>query len=622
MVEDDTKERFKAIKQLVRNGETESAYKGLCELITPASPYSLQLRAANLFCSLDIETLGLRPLKVALLSSSTIDHLMPLLKFWLARRGFAAEILATPFNSIAASCLNPASDLYTFRPDIIWFFTTWRDVDMNITPGMSLELVERQVESAADQSMSLIRKARDNSNAQIIVNNADIPSAEIFGHLEASAPWSQRNFLSRYNLELAKFVHAETGIMMFDLEHLSATFGKQHWEDPPYWYHSKNAFTFNALGMISFQFASVVMSAQGLAKKCMVLDLDNTLWGGVIGDDGLEGIKLGNGAAGEAFVDMQRYAKALKDRGIILAVCSKNEDGNAREPFEQHPDMQLSLEDIAVFVANWRVKADNIRHIAETLNIGLDSIVFVDDNPVERDMVREMLPSVTVPELPDDPTLYVSILQAGRYFEAVSFSEEDSQRAASYKANAARTEARTKFSDLSSFLENLEMQSEVRGVNTFNLPRAAQLINKSNQFHLTGTRYSEAQLKSFVERDCYRIRTFKLSDRFGDNGLISVTVLRLDGKAMIIDTWVMSCRVLGRQMEEFIINEIVDVARAAGAETLIGCYLPSKKNGLVADLYPRFGFSQTPAEDDRQMWRLDLTTFKKFESTVQRAPTD
>jgi FkbH-like protein len=399
-------------------------------------------------------------------------------------------------------------------------------------------------------------------------------------------------------------------VVIFDLDHQSALFGKARWLDHRFWYHSKHPFDFDAIGRVAHVGAQILASSKGLSKKCLVLDLDNTLWGGVIGDDGLDGIKLGTDADGEAFMAFQAYVKSLKERGVILAVCSKNEEATAKEPFLRHPDMKLGLEDIAVFRANWNNKVENIRQIANTLNIGLDSLVFVDDNPAEREIVRRFLPMIEVPELPEDPSDYVNALAAGCFFETVTFSAEDKERARYYKENAQRAELQLSFTDAADYLRSLEMSSEGGSADKFHLPRMSQLINKSNQFHLTGTRYSEAELEGFSKRDDITLRFFKLRDRFGDNGLISVLVLKQEEALLVIDTWVMSCRVLGRSMEEFIAAEILDVAHARNCRAVIGRYVPSLKNKLVSGLYARLGFTLLSDENGVTTWRRDVNETK------------
>ncbi len=592
------------IKARAAAGDAKGAFAGLAALARHEDDFVTQRKYARLLDKLPKDGLELRPLKLALLASSTTDHFAEILRLWLALEGFDADIFQPSFGQTAQSVLDPASDLYAFAPDMVWFFGNWRDVRIEVAPGAGRAEVDAAIEAAVAEAAGLWHALQRHAPALIVHNNADIPAMDVFGHLEANVPWSRRSLLRRYNLALADAL--PPGVSLFDLEHVSSCWGKDRWTDSRYWYHSKHAFAFDAAGTLAFQFARLAGAAKGLAKKCLVLDLDNTLWGGVIGDDGMDGIKLGNGAAGEAFADFQDYARELKERGVILAVCSKNEDANAREPFEHHPAMRLRLDDIAVFRANWNNKADNIREIAETLNIGLDSVVFVDDNPAERSLVRDFLPMVTVPELPEDPALYAAALHRERLFETLSFSSEDRVRNDYYRANASRSELRHAYADLGEFQRSLTMVAAVGAIDSFHLPRAAQLINKSNQFHLTTTRYGDAAIKAMLEDPAWQGRHFSLKDRFGDNGLIAVVLLHRQGGDALVDTWVMSCRVLGRGMEEFIANDLVQTARAMGCRHLIGRYIPSKKNKLVAGLYPRLGFTLVEDRDGETVWRLDL----------------
>ncbi|OAN49177.1 hypothetical protein A6A04_03420 [Paramagnetospirillum marisnigri] len=604
------------VKVRAAQGDARGAFEALKSIARPGDDFVTQRKYAKLLDKLPKDGLELRPLKLALLATSTTDHLADILRLWLALEGFDAEIHQPPFGQAAQSVLDPDSELYRFQPDMVWFFTSWRDVRLDAMPGADKAAVEAAVAGAVAETAGLWRALQQRLSCLIVQNNADIPSMDVFGHFEANVAWSRRSLLRRYNLALAEAL--PNAVTLFDLEHVSGCWGKDAWAEHRYWYHSKHAFAFDAIGQVAFQFARLAGAAKGLAKKCLVLDLDNTLWGGVIGDDGVEGIRLGNGADGEAFADFQDYVRALKARGIILTVCSKNEEANAREPFERHPDMRLSLDDVAVFRANWDNKADNIRLIAETLNIGLDSMVFVDDNPAERSLVRDFLPMVTIPELPEDPTLYAATLHAERLFETLAFSDEDAVRNDYYRANASRQELRSQYADLGEFQRGLEMTSEVAEIDEFRLPRSAQLINKSNQFHLTGTRHGEAEILDMLAETDWIGRCFGLKDRFGDNGLISVVLLRRDGDSAHVDTWVMSCRVLGRGMEEFIVNEMAMAARAAGCTHLLGRYVPSKKNKLVAGLYQRMGFIKLSDAGGETLWRLDLDGFLPLKTFIAR----
>jgi len=589
------------VKGLIANQDWISAFARLTALSSPENDFVSQARVARLYSGLPAAALGLKSIRIAILASSTVDHFTDVLKYWIAREGFAAEIWSAPFNTIEATAFDQSSPLYDFAPDLVWIFTTGRDVRIEADDESQATAA---VTETVRRTQALWTAIRSRMDCTILQNNADIPANDSLGNFAAQTGSSRRNLLRLYNLELGRT--APAGVLLYDLEHFSALHGKERWADTRYWYHSKHAFAHGAYGKLAFHAARLLSALKGRSRKCIVVDLDNTLWGGVIGDDGLAGIRLGNGADGEAFVDFQRWLRAMKDRGVILAVCSKNERNTAMEPFRSHPDCVLKLEDIAVFTANWTNKADNIRDIAGTLNIGLDSLVFVDDNPVERDFVRTQLPDVAVPDLPEDPACYIEAIERHRYFETVSLSAEDRVRTQLYRENAKRAELRNSAGDIGEYLRSLDMVSESGRVDAFHLPRMAQLINKSNQFHLTGNRYSEAELKRLAGLPEYIVRYFKLRDRIGDSGLISVIVLLARGSELYVDTWVMSCRVLGRTMEEFICNTVVDAARQAKCRAVVGRYLPSPKNKLVTGLYQRLGFEKIADVEGETTWRLDI----------------
>ena len=323
------------------------------------------------------------------------------------------------------------------------------------------------------------------------------------------------------------------------------------------------------------------------------LRLDNTLWGGVIGDDGINGIQIGELGNGRAFTNLQIWLKKLKERGIILAICSKNNEDTAKEPFLKHPEMVLKLDDISCFVANWEDKASNIKYIQKVLNIGMDSMVFLDDNPFERNLVKSMIPEIEVPELPEDPSLYLSYLQSLNLFETASFSEEDKKRTSQYQAEAKRVETERMFDNYDDYLKSLEMVATVSAFDEFQTPRISQLTQRSNQFNLRTVRYTEDDIKRIMASDEYIGRYFMLKDKFGDHGLISVVILKkLSDKTLFIENLLMSCRVLKRGMEEFIINSLIDAARQGGYTELIGEYIPTAKNAMVKDFYKNMGFSE------------------------------
>jgi len=599
----------------------QAAFALLRDALAPEDSFVDQSRVARCLAAIDLGAIGLRPLRLALVAGSTLDHFAGVLRFWLARAGFASELTVAPFDTTIQSVFDRDSALYRFEPDIVWLFGTYRDVDIALPSDADAAAADAAVERAVAARCALWTRLGEQWRGLVIDNNADVPADDAFGNLAGAAHWGSRTLLRRYNARLAGA--ASPGVVVFDLDHVAAHYGKRRWNEARYWFHSRHAFDLDASGIVAHAASRLIAGACGLAKKCLVLDLDNTLWGGVVGDDGLAGIALGAGADGEAFVAFQRYIRALKDRGVILAVCSKNDPEIAEAVFRHHPDSVLRLDDFAAFRANWDNKVDNLRAIAERLNIGLDALVFIDDNPVERDIVRRHLPQVEVIEMPEDPAFFIPALAASGLFETAAFSIEDRARSRYYAENAQRAAAREAFVDMDSYLASLEMTARVGNADPVHLPRVAQLIHKSNQFHLTGTRYSEPEIAALAEQpDCF-VRYVRLQDRFGDNGLIACLVLRRQDDALHIDTWVMSCRVLGRSVEEFILNEVGAIALANGYARIVGRYVRSPRNGLVAGLYERLGFSRTGDSGGETLWNFTIGPGRlPWTSRVRRAAPD
>jgi FkbH-like protein len=437
------------------------------------------------------------------------------------------------------------------------------------------------------------------------------------GSNEHRLPGSRAGFVRRLNAWLSEQSDAQ-GVELVALDARAAADGLGAWHDPALWHRSKQEISPAAAPVYGELVVRVLAALQGRSRKCLVLDLDNTIWGGVVGDDGVDGLVLGQGSAlGEAFTAVQAYAKDLAARGVILAVCSKNDEANALEAFDRHPEMVLKRGDIACFAVNWSDKASNLRTIAAELNIGLDSLVFLDDNPAERELIRRELPMVAVPEVGEDPALYPRTIADAGYFESTGVTGDDRERNRNYRDNRLRDVARAQATDMPSYLKGLEMRMLWRPFDRLGLTRIVQLINKTNQFNLTTRRYTEKQVSDLMADPNALALQIRLIDTFGDNGVVAIVIGRLAGDALEIDTWLMSCRVLGRRVEAAMLNLIAEQALKIGAARLVGEYRPSAKNGIVRDHYRKLGFVETGADADGHTKSVrDLSDFAPLESFI------
>lgn len=543
-----------------------------------------------------------RPVRLGVLGSSTIKHLLPALRVSGLRRGLHIQIHEAPYGQVVQPLLEPDSALKKFNPNAILLILDAWHICSDFHTGLTEDEVESRYFELWERLENIWKQAKELCRGPVL-QHVPLPIiTPALGENEHQLPGSPAHVLARFSFDLRKKA-SEYGVHLVATDVRAARDGIAQWHDPALWCHAKQEISMRATPIYGDLVARVLAASQGLSAKCLLLDLDNTLWGGVIGDDGLQSIRIGNGSAeGEAFLAVQRYALALRRRGIILAVCSKNDEATAKEPFEKHTEMLLRLKDISCFVANWNNKADNIRQIAADLNIGMDSIVFVDDNPAERDQVRRELPEVRVPEIPEDPALIPSFLAETGYFESLGVTSEDLRRGDLYLENQHRTQARTSFSDMDTYLRNLSMQLHWGRFNELHRTRITQLINKTNQFNLTTLRHSEETIEK-IQQDPNSIGLyFRLEDRFGDNGLIAVVILANrqshlnhqtpDPGDVVIDTWLMSCRVLGRRVEESVFEIIKTQSIRIGGGRLIGKFTPTPKNAMVSDLYCRLGFTK------------------------------
>lgn len=542
--------------------------------------------------------LATRPVRLAILASSTVAHLIPAIRVGALRRGLWVEVYAAPYGAYRQDLLDPASGLHAFAPDTVLFALD--------TPALT-----RPPGSVADALVDLRglwRRARAAFGCPVIQQTLLPVAAPLLGSNEHRLPGSAAASAARLN-GLLRGAAEEEGVDLLALDALAGRHGLDAWHDPVWWLRAKQEVSPAAAPLYGDHVARLLAARQGLSKKCLVLDLDNTLWGGVVGDDGVAGLALGQGSAeGEAFLSVQAYARDLAARGVILAVVSKNDERNALEAFETHPEMLLRRADFAAFLANWDDKAQNLRRVAATIGIGLDSLVFVDDNPFERELVRAELPMVAVPELPEDPARYASALAEAGYFEALHVTAEDRERGRQYAANAARSAAEAEAADLPAYLASLGMRLLWRSFDRVGLGRIVQLVNKTNQFNLTTRRVTEEETLALMERSDALCLQFRLLDRFGDSGTIGIVVAEPSGAGdLALTIWLMSCRVLGRQVEAAMLAVVAGEARRLGARRLVGLYRPSPKNGMVRGLYPGFGFrplDETP--DGTLRFVLDL----------------
>ena len=556
---------------------------------------------------------GLPQIKVALVGDTATQFLATALKGTAIERGWQMDLFEAEYNQVERQFLDPTSDLYAFDADFIVLFQSTHKLGEKhslLTPDQQMAL--------ADDRLAFIQSICENpllANKKIICFDYPEIDDSVFGSYATKVSSSLTYQVRKLNMGLMDLSQQYANLFICDLSNVQNKLGRDQLFSPNIYVSTEMILSIDALPYVAGRVIDIICAIKGQFKKCLILDLDNTVWGGVIGDDGLEGIQLGHGLGiGKAFTEFQMWVKKLKQRGIIICVASKNNEETAKEPFEKHPDMVLKLEDIAVFQANWETKVDNIRTIQSILNIGFDSMVFLDDNPFERNMVRENIPGITVPELPVDPGEYLEYLYGLNLFETASYSLADKDRTKQYQVEAKRVSLQKTFSNEADFLQSLDMVSEVSGFTTFNTPRVAQLSQRSNQFNLRTIRYTEADIKALAEDPDVIDLSFTLEDKFGDNGLIAVIVMKKqDEETLFVDTWLMSCRVLKRGMENFTLNTMVERAKAAGYQRIIGEYLPTPKNKMVENHYPALGFK--PLEGTRYV--LDVTAYQPKECYIE-----
>ena len=557
---------------------------------------------------------GLPQIKVAVLADSAAQFFCQALKGYGYTKNIHLDIWEADYDRIYESVMDEDSDLYNFQPKFIIIFQSPKKLLYRFNKSSAVE--KRKFADTHKAQLTQITNAINSRlKCNIVYLNFPEINDTVFGNFGNKTESAFIYQLRKINFELMQLAMQVPNLNITDISTIQNLYGTQLMMNERYYINVDNVYNIDALGYIAGSITDIILAFSGVFKKCLILDLDNTLWGGIIGDDGIENIQIGNLGIGKAFTELQLWIKQLKERGIILAVCSKNTEHIAKEPFEKHPEMVLHLDDIAVFVANWDNKADNIRYIQSVLNIGFDAMVFLDDNPAEREIVKNNIPGITVPALPEDPAEYLSFLYTQNLFETVSFTEEDILRTRQYREEAKRNILQQTFVNEAEFLSSLEMKAVVKAIDNFTLPRAAQLTQRSNQFNLRTVRYTEDEVKKIVKDERKYTLTISLKDKFGDYGLICLVIAeKKDAAELFIDTWIMSCRVLKREVENFTLNELVNIARENGFTTITGEYLPTPKNALVKDHYLKLGFTLK-----ENYWYLSIADYIEKSNAIQKS---
>ena len=553
-------------------------------------------------------------LKLAILGDAPTQLLHQAIRGMSFDAQLDVEIYEADFDQINLQVADPNSKLYRFAPEVVLIA---QSSERFLSDYYKLALPDRS--EFADHRIEAVRAiygtvTRRRQARTLICNLPELDDA-VHGSFANKNLHSSLFQFRRFNLKLMELAAACPDLFVVDVASLQNRLGRDAIHSARSYVNQGFTFDLEFWPRVAERVLQILLALRGKVVKAVIVDLDNTLWGGVIGDDGLQHIQLGDLGIGKAFSGLQRWLKELKERGIILCVCSKNFEKTAKEPFVNHPDMLLRLQDIAVFVANWENKVDNIQHIRNVLNIGFDSIVYLDDNPFERNMVKQAIPSLNVPELPDDPVDFLGYLQDLNLFETTTLSQEDSARTRQYREEAERATLQKNYASEDEFLASLDMVASAKPFDSFAAPRIAQLSQRSNQFNLRTIRYTEEDITRIAKDPRFLTLYFTLADRYGDYGLISVVILERQGTGLFIDTWLMSCRVLKRTMEQFVLNQIIETAMAQGATRIVGEYVPSGKNELVQNLLLDLGFTASGKH-----WELPATHFEKRPTRITQPP--
>jgi FkbH-like protein len=555
-----------------------------------------------------------RSARIAVLGDAATQHYTSALAAALKLRGCWPDIYEAEFDMIQQEVLDETSPLYARRPQFVILFHCVQSLAGRFYAASNKA-------NFADDYVTSLRELWETLTSRlqctVMQHNFAVPLDRPYGNQTGLLAGTFAGAVMRINTRLND-IAANSGVRLIDSEFQSAYFGKRHWFDERLWCQARQALSPTFLPPLAKSVSDTVMAELGAGVKCVVLDLDNTLWGGILGDDGLEGIEIGPAEVGLAFHRFQRSLVELKNRGLLLAICSKNNHDNVMAVLREHPDMVLRKDDFVAVVANYDDKASNLIALQKILSLGFDSFVFLDDSPYERDLVRQAFPKIQVPNLPEDAANFTAELARWNVFESKPATAEDLERLSYYQQDIERSAIRSKYSGLNDFLVDLAMRAEVLPFDAFTLPRVQQLVQRSNQFNLTTIRHNEAALKTYASDTRYSCFCLRLVDRLGDNGIIAVVILRLEGSDLVVDTWIMSCRVLGRQVEELTVNLMLERAKAMGCRRVLGRYIPTAKNGLVRDLYSRLGFAEAGTDDEAALHVLDVDGYEPKSTLINR----
>jgi len=547
---------------------------------------------------------GLIPKKIAILSGSTIGEIKPILELFLLHHGIQPDFYEGEYARYYENAVFDDGSLRAFAPDIIYVHTTVQNLSGLPCPADSDVEAEEKLAAEVLRWQSFW-DACCSMGAIVIQNNFEFPNVRVMGSFEAVDRRGAVRFVRRMNEALARYAEAHRGFLVNDINYLAAELGLDHWFSPTMWYAYQYALDLSAVPALCASIANIIKSLYGKNKKSIACDLDNTLWGGVIGDDGVQGIQLGEESpSGRAFTALQRYLKLVSQTGVLLNVNSKNEAEIAKSGFSR-PESVLHEEDFICFTANWQPKDENLAQMASQLNLLPESFVFLDDNPAEREIVRRRFPQTAVPEL-TEPEHYVHTLARSGYFEVTSLSADDKKRSEMYRENAQRAQAQAAFSDYSDYLRSLEMKAVIAPFDTAHAARITQLMNKTNQFNLTTRRYTDAEVSACMSDGNTLTLYASLADRFGDNGIVSALIGRVQDGILTIEEWVMSCRVFKRDLELAVFDALIAYCRTHNITSIEGDYLPTAKNAYVRTLYPTLGFSQTAESEEGTHYRFDI----------------